>query len=429
MHSDLSTHAATATSDRALAGHLAAAGILRNDNLRQALSTQQALGGRLDTVLLDMGLLTESALLETLGKFHSTRTVSAHELAVVSPSVARMISPRMAIRLEIVPFRLEGRTLSVATLNPGDLLVEDELRLLTDCRVASYVALEVRLYEALRRLYGLKLPTQISSVLARLNGEVKPTVERERMPQPAPQPPPAPAPPDRPEDDKPKKMSDYDTADVPELQKPKESVALEISEEDLELFPSLRGRISAGRATSLRLHDKPAGEPMPANPEDRMLVASEALQDAEMREDIADALLGYCAPILRRRLLLAVRDATVIGWRGEGEGIEPSVIRGISIPLTEPSVFVGLVQGAEFWLGPLPGLTGNERLVHAFGGEPPTECVIFPLIVRGKTVCFLYGDNVDESVAGLPISHLRRLVAKASLAFQVYLLKSKIRNL
>ena len=38
-------------------------------------------------------------------------------------------------------------------------------------------------------------------------------------------------------------------------------------------------------------------------------------------------------------------------------------------------------------------------------------------------------DNVEDSVTGLPISHLRRLVAKASLAFQVYILKSKIRNL
>jgi hypothetical protein len=429
MHSDLSTYAATAANDRALAGHLAAAGILQNHNLRQALSTQQASGGRLDTVLLDMGLLTESALLETLGRFHSTRTVSAHELAVVSASVARMIPARMSIRLEIVPFRLEGRTLSVATLNPGDLLVEDELRLLTDCRVASYVALEVRLYEALRRLYGLKLPTQITSVLARLNGEVTSTAARERMPQPSPQAPPAPAPPEPVGVDKPGKKSDYDTADVPEIQKPEESTVLEISQEDLELFPSLGRRVFDERDTSLQLHEKPAGELMETSPEELMQVASEALQDAEMREDIADALLGYCAPILRRRLLLAVRDEHVIGWRGDGEGLDPSVIRDISIPLTEPSVFVGLVQGAEFWLGPLPGLTGNERLVKALGADPPKECVILPLIVRGKTVCFLYGDNVDESVAGLPISNLRRLVAKASLAFQVYILKSKIRNL
>jgi hypothetical protein len=36
---------------------------------------------------------------------------------------------------------------------------------------------------------------------------------------------------------------------------------------------------------------------------------------------------------------------------------------------------------------------------------------------------------VDDGVAGLPMADLRRLAAKASLAFQVYLMKSKIRNL
>jgi hypothetical protein len=208
-----------------------------------------------------------------------------------------------------------------------------------------------------------------------------------------------------------------------------EAIALEISQEDLEEFPSLRGSAAAGRSTAPDLHARPPDSPRPAGHEERLQVASIALQNAEMREDIADALLEYCAPILRRRLLLAVRDDTVIGWRGEGEGIEPSTIRGISIPLSEPSVFVGLAQGTEFWLGPLPNMPRNNDLVRGLGGGGPSECIILPLIVRSKTVCFLYGDNLEQSISGIPISQLRRLVAKASLAFQVYLFKSKIRNL
>jgi hypothetical protein len=51
------------------------------------------------------------------------------------------------------------------------------------------------------------------------------------------------------------------------------------------------------------------------------------------------------------------------------------------------------------------------------------------VVVRQKTVCFLYYDNADEGIGELPMADLRRLAAKASLAFQVYLLKSKIRNL
>ena len=44
-------------------------------------------------------------------------------------------------------------------------------------------------------------------------------------------------------------------------------------------------------------------------------------------------------------------------------------------------------------------------------------------------VCFLYGDNMGEGVGGLPLAELKRLAAKAGLAFQVYLLKGKIRQI
>ncbi len=424
-----------ATAGKAFGAYLVSKGILRAEVVRQALETQIAMGGRIDTVLLDMGLLSESALLEALGQFHSTRTASGADLASTVPVVARMISPRMAARLEIVPFRHQGKTLSVATLNPSDLLVEDELALLTDSMISSYVALEARLYEALERLYGVQPSIQIRSVLTRLNhGERGPRSTTEgptpavQAPHPPPVKPPEP-PPAQPTPPRARRSSDYDTADIPEEPTREDQVSLEISQEDLELFPSLRTEAAGKLGAPVRLHGRPPDQTDPADHESRLRSASMALQNAEMREDIADALLSFCAPILRRRMLLAVRKDTVIGWRAEGDGVDPAAIRKISIPLSEPSVFLGLTQGTEFWLGALPDLPGNRELIRGIGGTQPSESVILPLIVRTKTVCFLYGDNVEDSVTGLPISHLRRLVAKASLAFQVYILKSKIRNL
>jgi hypothetical protein len=435
MQSELISQPSPATAGKAFGAYLVSQGILRPEVVRQALETQIAMGGRIDTVLLDMGLLSESALLEALGQFHSTRTASGTDLASTLPVVARMISPRMAARLEIVPFRHQGKTLSVATLNPSDLLVEDELALLTDSMISSYVALEARLYEALERLYGVQPSIQIRSVLTRLNnGERGPRSTTEgptpavQAPHPPPVQPPEP-PPAQPTPPRARRSSDYDTADIPEEPTREDQVSLEISQEDLELFPSLRTEAAGKPGAPLRLHGRPPDQIDPADHESRLRSASMALQNAEMREDIADALLSFCAPILRRRMLLAVRKDTVIGWRAEGDDVEPAAIRKISIPLSEPSVFLGLTQGTEFWLGALPDLPGNRELIRGIGGTQPSESVILPLIVRTKTVCFLYGDNVDDSVTGLPISHLRRLVAKASLAFQVYILKSKIRNL
>jgi hypothetical protein len=412
------------TEARAFGEFLVADGLLHAEALRQALDTQSTTGGRLDTVLLEMNLVGETVLLDALGRYHATRTVTSADLAVIPPEVTRMISPRMAIRLEIIPFRLEGRTLSVATLRPDDLMVEDELSLLTDCMIASFVTLEVRLYEALSRMYDVEPSIQIASIL-----------NREAVPPPDPEVTMAgwdaveetarPKPPISISN-----ISESATAPAPRYpQAPPEAVALEISEEELSQFPSLRENVDAVPKSVERLHARPADTPSPADPEQRLQNATVAFQNAEMREDIADAVLDFCASILSRRMLLFVRNDAVIGWRGEGDGIDTSVVRKIEIPLTEPSVFVGLSQGAEFWLGPIPRMPRNQDLIRGLGGVPPAECIILPLIVRGKTVCFLYGDNLEKPVSGLPISQLRRLVAKASLAFQVYILKSKIRNL
>jgi hypothetical protein len=424
MHSDPLDDSGVGKRGASFGEFLVAQGIIQTESLRQARDAQHSMGGRLDTVLLDLDVISESVLLDALGNFYATRTVSAAELARIPPEVVQMVSPRIAERLHAVPFRLDGRTLNVATLDPGDLLIEDELSLLTDCLVASFVTLEVRLFEALNRLYGVQPTIQVVSVVNRLRDE-QPAPASEAQPSP-----PTPVPPG---EEVPEPAPSSATEFLPSIDgRPgtsEQPLVLEISQEDLDQFPSLRTESAGEKVGEPKLHARAPDRPQPAGPEERLQVASDALQNAEMREDIADALLGFCAPILRRRLLLAVRDDIVIGWRGEGEGIDETAIRSIAIPLAEPSVFVGLTQGTEFWLGRLPKMPRNKDLVHGIGGVPPTECIILPLILRSKTVCFLYGDNVDDSVTGLPISQLRRLVAKASLAFQVYLLKSKIRNL
>jgi type IV pilus assembly protein PilB len=138
--------------DKAFGEWLVGERILRPEGLRQALEIQTSLQTRLDTIILDLALVPEPTLLEALGRFHNTRTVSRAQLSAVSQTIARLISPRIASRLQVIPFQLEGKTLSIAALEPGDLLVEDELSLITGCMVER---------PPQSRLYGLRDPCQI----------------------------------------------------------------------------------------------------------------------------------------------------------------------------------------------------------------------------------------------------------------------------
>jgi hypothetical protein len=407
-------------SDTAFGEWLVKEELLRPDGLRRAMAIYRDTQSRLDTVILDLGLMGESTLLDALGRFHKTRTVSQAEFSAAE-GAAKMLSPRVALRLQAVPFRVEGKTLSVATLNPGDLLVEDELALITGCLVASFVTLEIRLYEALKNLYGIPLSAQYASLITRFDGDgaaarktsaTMPPVRLSKKEQEAAQ----------------------ERAWRPKERTKRPAIRdeeLEVSDEDLDLFPSLRTGeddqpVETPAPPVLRELVPPAAD---LEPEERLAATAEALQHAEMRDDIADAVLGFCAPLFRRRLMLVVRKGTVMGWRGEGDGIDQEKVRKISIPLADPSVFVGLTQGTELWLGPIPEMPRNMDFVAGLGGTAPKDCFILPIVVREKTVCFLYCDNVEDGVGGLPMADLRRLTAKAGLAFQVYIMKNKIRTL
>ena len=415
-------------SDRGFGEFLVTRGILHAEGLRQALDTQRSMDGRLDTVLLDLGLVAEGVLLQALGRYHSARIVSKTELAGVRADVARLISPRVASRLLVVPFKVEGKIINIATLNPGDLLIEDEIGLLTNSMVATFVTLEVRLHEAMARLYGIEPSIQISSVLKRLNengshridtapvngrgaSSVRSTSRSDTQPR------------------------SLDTGPVSRSglprRSPDDSLVLEISNEEFDEFPSLRAAHDPETESGAepRLDRVIAPPTDPVSPEERLDAASVAMQNAEMREEIGDALLAFCAPYLKRRLLLVVRRGHVIGWRGDGSDIDRGAARSISIPLDRPSIFGRVAKASDYWHGPLPRMPGDQPLIRALGGIPPSECLILPMYVGNKPLGFLYGDNRDGGVADAPIDHLRRLVAKTDLAFQVYLLKGKIRTL
>ena len=438
--------------DRAFAEWLLTENLLTRDGVRRALEAQRSRQGRLDTEILDLGLMGESALLAALGRFHRSRTVAGSVLEFASPTALRMVTSRIASRLGVVPFKLEGKTLSVATLTPGDLLVEDEIVQQTGCMVASFATLEIRFVEALHRHYRTPLSSRYAGLLRRLSGARNGAAARaSRSLDPAESSRPASPPSPRPTgpSDEPRAARSPGT----------DSDVLELSADELELFPSLRettataapaaadtGPVAAGDGAaspgSRQADTQPVepelddAEPGPdqaqgddQDPEQLLAAAALAMQNAEMRDDIADAMLGFCGPLFRRRLMLVLREEAIMGWRGEGEGVDEAAVRAIRIPTSEPSVFSGLLRGVEFWLGPLPEMPRNSELALALGGPRPRECYILPVRLRDKPICFLYGDNLEAGVGGLPLGELKRLAAKAGLAFQVYLLKGKIRRL
>ncbi|HEU5395225.1 MAG TPA: hypothetical protein VFV36_10560, partial [Candidatus Methylomirabilis sp.] len=87
------------------------------------------------------------------------------------------------------------------------------------------------------------------------------------------------------------------------------------------------------------------------------------------------------------------------------------------------------VQRREFYRGALLPVPENLRLAAALGGAPPQEALAYPLLVRDRVICILYGDDGPQNLLLGGFPDLQKLVMKASMALQILILQQKIRNL
>lgn len=479
----------SALSANRLGDYLIQEGRLRPEQLERALETQKLVGGRLGTNLLELGLISEAQLLKALGHLRSTQTVSPSELRATQADVVRMIPAKLAKRYKLVPYLVKGKTIFIASKDPGDPLQEDEIGFLTSCLVRTCIATELRVEIALRRFYRINVDHRFLILGKRLAGAARPAQPAqaaEAAHQPSrPQPPPAvigtgsfarqdPVPsssasaaitvPTTPASSVP--VARVEAPAVPKPKPKSEPQFIELDDDDLallrrpadpsELMPTESPSEAAPAPSPVAASADAVPSPQPVAEdeaaeaeawleevaaeedvadeelgiEERLMRASMALQDAEIRDEIGDALLHFAGAYFERRVLLISRRDRIFGWMGDGEGVELEAVRGVDLEAQKPSVFAGLKDPSSFWLGPLPPLPSNQQLSQALGGAP-RDCLVLPVTLRGKVICYLYVDNgpseAGRGVSGSPVAEMKRLVAKAGLAFEVYILKHKIR--
>jgi hypothetical protein len=101
----------------------------------------------------------------------------------------------------------------------------------------------------------------------------------------------------------------------------------------------------------------------------------------------------------------------------------------VSVPVGSGTIFDTALQSRDFYFGVVPGLPANRDLFTALGGRLPASVMLLPVVVGGRTVALLYLDGDDGPLPRPDIPLMRRVAAKTSLAFELLLLRNKLRNL
>ncbi|MGD9153985.1 MAG: type II secretion system ATPase GspE [Bacillota bacterium] len=128
------------------------AGFINHHQLSEALNRQGALRQPLGKVLLTLGYITDEQLAKALSlqlQLDYCRPMERNP----DNELVGVLSARQAERFRVVPVRLDGGRLTVATADPLDLERLDQLREGLNCRIKLAVASETQINEALKKYY------------------------------------------------------------------------------------------------------------------------------------------------------------------------------------------------------------------------------------------------------------------------------------
>jgi type IV pilus assembly protein PilB len=128
-------------------------GFLTDEQLEIVLEEQEQQPGALfGRVAEDMQLITDEQLIQALAEQMGMQTVSLEEFKF-EEEVLEKISETMAQLYRVVPLKFENNLLTVATCDPQNLTIQDELRTFLGFDIAMVVATERDVLQSITRHY------------------------------------------------------------------------------------------------------------------------------------------------------------------------------------------------------------------------------------------------------------------------------------
>jgi hypothetical protein len=379
--------------------------------LGESLAQQGRDGGRLGTVLVEMGLIDLDALTVYLGLELGIPIATGAMLERAKRAAVRLLTPEQAYRYKCVPLVIQDRQLIAAVEDPHDFETLDALSRLTGYRVIPRVAPEIRIYYYVERYFGIPRPARFLVFGDNPRGQVAPLDDALPAPPLPGLPPvaarpvnaPTPAPVLRkrrstrlPQDafgdvesrpDHPAAQPAVAAAESPEaLELEADDLLIELESDDAAGAEAAPIADSAPRISSATGPHQRIEYP-PITPDEAM----RRMADATERGDVAEAIMSFATGIFDTSALFIVRDNLAFGWKSSGApGSER--IDCVLIPLDAPSMFQAATRAGDqsFHDAPAPS-TVHSYFFKVLRVPQPARATVTIVSIGRRTVNFLYG--------------------------------------
>lgn len=397
-------------------------GRITEAQLVQAMAQQARDGGKLGTVLVEMGFCDLDTITVYLGIELGIPIATGATLERAKRSAVRLLRPEQAARYRCIPIVIQERQLMCAIEDPLDLQVLDELQRVTGYRIVPRVATEIRIYYYLERYYGIPRPQRFRPLGDLPRGSRKPGGEA-GLPAPLPGLPPRTATPVA----APTPVPVLRTVALREPASPPAPVsaeqrALERDAANLVVELDADSGPAAPEMPTASAEERIATRPITGAPPVRytplsLAAALAAMEQARERGEIADAMMGHLVSLFDVSLLLLVRDNMAFGWKAAGDMVDLRRVESMLIPLEAPSVFqVALHSDERLFRGRPFNCLVNSHLNKVLHCAPPEYAAVMAVVIGRRVVNLAYGHRGSE----LPepeFEGLRRLGEAASAAY------------
>jgi type IV pilus assembly protein PilB len=129
------------------------AGLIDEVQLNAALSQQRDWGGRIGTILVRKGYVTETSIISVIEQQTGMSCMPLEEFRKPGDEMLRLVRKDVARKFCVFPVEFDGRTLVVATPDPTDLKMLDDLGFVLGARIKPVLALESDVFTAIDHFY------------------------------------------------------------------------------------------------------------------------------------------------------------------------------------------------------------------------------------------------------------------------------------
>src|SRR5437763_8663 len=127
--------------------------ILTTDQLDQALRKQRETGGRLGSVLVKMGVLTDEEATNFLSRQYGVPAINL-QFFQIDANVIRLIPQETARKHQILPRRLVGAALTIAMMDPTNVCAMDDIKFMSGFNIEPVVASESSIMDRIEQAYS-----------------------------------------------------------------------------------------------------------------------------------------------------------------------------------------------------------------------------------------------------------------------------------